>query len=131
MNNYYLSLGADHPDYQGYVRITAPTRDDARQLMEAHHGHDWTGCFETFDELDSHQRVQRDYLIFDHLTGEALAWTCHICKEKRPDSKIEVTQRTLLEADNAPVYNVRYCIDNDECQNCIDAFIEQQRGVLN
>ncbi|WP_139117819.1 hypothetical protein, partial [Endozoicomonas atrinae] len=126
MNNYYLSLGADHPDYPGYVRITAPTRDDARQLMEAHHGHDWTGCFETFDELDTHQRVQRDYLIFDNLTGEALTWTCHICKEKRPDSKIEVTQRTLLEADDAPVNNVRYCIDNDECQHCINAFIEQQ-----
>ncbi|WP_256492590.1 hypothetical protein [Endozoicomonas sp. SCSIO W0465] len=37
----------------------------------------------------------------------------------------------LVPADDAPVYNVRYCIDNDECQNCIDAFIEQQRGGVN
>jgi len=46
-------------------------------------------------------------------------WTCHICKEERPDSFISVLNRDVSEEKKLPpgtlIMNVRYCNDNEEC----------------
>lgn len=46
-------------------------------------------------------------------------WTCHICKEERPDDKISVRRKPLIGANGVPsrtiTENVRYCNDNPDC----------------
>ena len=50
---------------------------------------------------------------------EDLTWTCHICKDRRPDEKISVYKHDRSkEYDMSPgtmVENVRYCNDKLEC----------------
>lgn len=44
-------------------------------------------------------------------------WTCHVCGEKRPDSKISVqkNQRAIPGTNTRVQENVRYCNDKAEC----------------
>ena len=43
-------------------------------------------------------------------------WTCHICKEVRPDDKISViTSPLVIEGRRVGEQNVRYCNDNPVC----------------
>ena len=43
-------------------------------------------------------------------------WTCHICKETRPDNKISVRERILLMGGvNIGQQNIRYCNDRKDC----------------
>ena len=46
-----------------------------------------------------------------------LTWTCHICKEERPDDKISVRTSPLLTADGKEIgsQNIRYCNDKIDC----------------
>jgi hypothetical protein len=45
-----------------------------------------------------------------------LTWTCHICKEERPDRKIAVyTKPLMLGGVRVGTQNIRYCIDKPEC----------------
>ncbi len=45
-----------------------------------------------------------------------LTWTCHICKEERPDAKISVLNKPLMMNGQAVgQQNVRYCNDNPAC----------------
>ena len=48
---------------------------------------------------------------------ENLTWTCHICKEERPDRFISVWahQRTLGDSDVVITENVRFCNDRPAC----------------
>lgn len=51
-------------------------------------------------------------------------WTCHICGEKRPDSKISVQKnvRTMPGTDFEVEENVRYCNDKAECTSAAPQF---------
>lgn len=43
-------------------------------------------------------------------------WTCHICKEERPDDKVSVLSKPLVV--NGRIIgqqNIRYCNDRAEC----------------
>ncbi len=45
-------------------------------------------------------------------------WTCHVCGEKRPDSKISVHSRPwVVDGQTLGQENIRYCNDR---QSCID-----------
>ena len=45
-----------------------------------------------------------------------LWWSCHVCKQMRPDSKISVHRRARTRGRVVIHENVRYCNDNPECQ---------------
>jgi hypothetical protein len=43
-------------------------------------------------------------------------WTCHVCKEERPDAAISVLSKPGLLAGRFPfTENVRYCNDRPAC----------------
>jgi hypothetical protein len=48
-----------------------------------------------------------------------ITWTCHICKEERPDDKIGVFSTDLSSEYGFPLgtltQNVRYCVDDPTC----------------
>ena len=48
-----------------------------------------------------------------------MMWTCHICKEERPDAVISVRRKPLVGVNGVPSRiiseNVRYCNDKPEC----------------
>jgi hypothetical protein len=49
-----------------------------------------------------------------------LTWTCHVCKDERPDSVISVMSfDVVISKPGAPAFsvtqNVRYCNDRPEC----------------
>ena len=47
---------------------------------------------------------------------ENLSWTCHICKEKRPDASISVRSTPLIiNGMECGSQNVRYCNDKQSC----------------
>ena len=47
---------------------------------------------------------------------ENLSWTCHVCKETRPDDKISVkTSPIVVNGVEIGQQNVRYCNDRQEC----------------
>lgn len=50
---------------------------------------------------------------------DALTWTCHICKENRPDAKISVLKKTVeklsSQVGGIVTENIRYCNDRSEC----------------
>jgi len=52
-------------------------------------------------------------MVFDPQT---LTWTCHVCREERPDAQISVLS-TPVEFPNGVVatQNVRYCNDRPAC----------------
>jgi len=56
--------------------------------------------------------------------GQELTWTCHICGQERPDSKISVEKhRVRMPGTNMRVEeNVRYCNDKAECANAAPTF---------
>ena len=44
-------------------------------------------------------------------------WTCHVCKEERPDRFISVFKRAGLIANRFPfTENIRYCNDRESCR---------------
>lgn len=46
---------------------------------------------------------------------EELTWTCHICKEERPDSKISVYTRNRTMGPVEFQENIRHCNDKSSC----------------
>lgn len=46
-------------------------------------------------------------------------WTCHICKEDRPDNRISVHRKPMIGLNGVPSRviseNVRHCNDNPDC----------------
>lgn len=48
-----------------------------------------------------------------------MMWTCHICKEERPDAQISVRKKPLVGHNGVPSRsiseNTRYCNDNPVC----------------
>ena len=52
---------------------------------------------------------------------EAVTWTCHICKEERPDEKIAVRKKPVIGLNGIPSRifseNVRYCVDKPSCSD--------------
>jgi len=45
-----------------------------------------------------------------------LTWTCHVCKEERPDDKISVLSKPLkINGQAVGTQNIRYCNDNPDC----------------
>lgn len=45
-----------------------------------------------------------------------ITWTCHICKEERPDDKISVITKPLfINGSAVGEQNIRYCNDRPEC----------------
>lgn len=57
---------------------------------------------------------------------KALTWTCHICNENRPDSKISVLTKTVealsSSAGGTVTENIRYCNDRPECFEAAKTF---------
>lgn len=51
-----------------------------------------------------------------------LTWTCHVCSDERPDSKISVSVNKRKIGDVPITENVRYCNDRQEC-------VEAAKGV--
>ena len=46
-----------------------------------------------------------------------ITWTCHVCGERRPDSKISVAKHRLITDTGIEMgQNVRYCNDNPACE---------------
>lgn len=59
---------------------------------------------------------------------ENLTWTCHICKEERPDANISVFKKPLeINGQVMGEQNIRYCNDKSEClEGCKDfSFIKE------
>lgn len=50
--------------------------------------------------------------------GELLYWTCHVCGEMRPDSKISVETKTvpIKGTESTIEQNIRYCNDRPKCK---------------
>ena len=46
---------------------------------------------------------------------EELTWTCHVCKEERPDNKISVLKKPLEIGGFTGSENIRYCNDRQAC----------------
>lgn len=47
---------------------------------------------------------------------DKLTWTCHICKEERPDAQIAVMKHPLIiNGQQVAEQNVRYCSDRPAC----------------
>jgi hypothetical protein len=47
---------------------------------------------------------------------ENVTWTCHICKEERPDSQISVMKKPLIvNGMKMGEQNIRYCNDKASC----------------
>ena len=45
-----------------------------------------------------------------------ITWTCHICKNERPDNLIGVHRKPLIFNDmEMGEQNIRYCLDNPTC----------------
>jgi len=44
-----------------------------------------------------------------------LTWTCHICREERPDARISVWTKPLGLPGVEGTQNIRYCNDRQEC----------------
>lgn len=45
-----------------------------------------------------------------------ISWTCHVCKDERPDHLISVCKsKVALEGGIVVDQNVRYCNDRKEC----------------
>jgi hypothetical protein len=47
-----------------------------------------------------------------------LTWTCHFCKDERPDDKISVAHRPVMGMEDyfpRAQWNLRYCNDRPEC----------------
>lgn len=44
-----------------------------------------------------------------------ITWTCHICGDERPDSKISVHSRTTVHGNVPITENIRYCNDRLSC----------------
>ena len=45
-----------------------------------------------------------------------IEWTCHICKETRPDAKISVhTKPLIVNGKRVGDMNIRYCNDKESC----------------
>lgn len=43
-------------------------------------------------------------------------WTCHICKERRPDNRISViTKPLIINRQAVGEQNIRYCNDKADC----------------
>lgn len=57
-------------------------------------------------------------------------WTCHVCKEERPDRFISVLTRHGTIAGRFPVTeNVRYCSDRQSCRwGAADVHFLPQKG---
>jgi hypothetical protein len=55
-----------------------------------------------------------------------LTWTCHICKEKRPDAFISVVSKDTSAQFELPPgtmkQNVRYCNDRTDCAEKADNY---------
>ena len=50
-------------------------------------------------------------------------WTCHICKEERPDDKISVLSKPMvISGQVVGAQNVRYCNDKPECRQKVQDF---------
>ena len=61
-------------------------------------------------------------------------WTCHICKELRPDDKISVFSKPflILKGQIIGSQNIRYCNDKESCKNVakdFSFFPTRQRGL--
>lgn len=57
---------------------------------------------------------------------DAGTWTCHICKDERPDTFISVHRKPLVGANGVPSRviseNVRYCNDRPSCKQAAKTF---------
>jgi hypothetical protein len=42
-------------------------------------------------------------------------WTCHVCKDERPDAQISVMKHATMIRGIEVQQNVRYCNDRPEC----------------
>ncbi len=58
-----------------------------------------------------------------------ISWTCHICKEERPDKNISVYQSPLIvNGVEIGKQNVRYCNDNIDCTEKAKTFSFMEKG---
>ena len=57
-----------------------------------------------------------------------LTWTCHICKEERPDDKISVMKKSLGIPGVEATENIRYCNDRKECIDGAKGFSFRKKG---
>lgn len=51
-----------------------------------------------------------------------ITWTCHICREERPDNKISVRSKPVIVLGVEIGQNIRYCNDRPECKKGTDWF---------
>lgn len=66
------------------------------------------------------KKAERQAKLFEIKSPDilgALTWTCHICKEARPDRYISVVTKPFKFPDSEVTIteNVRYCNDRSEC----------------
>ena len=64
MTNFYFTFGCGHDGFPGYVTVTAPDADTARDAMFEKYGAKWCRqcfCLEDIHEMD---RVLRDTLVW-------------------------------------------------------------------
>ena len=59
--------------------------------------------------------------MFD--TFDILTWSCHICKEERPDELIGVYKKPLvINGQIMGEQNIRYCLDKPSCLEGAEKF---------
>ena len=52
-----------------------------------------------------------------------MEWTCHICKEVRPDECISVCVKSLImNGQQLGEQNIRYCNDKESCIKGVEEF---------
>lgn len=58
----------------------------------------------------------------DHKESQEMSWTCHVCKQIRPDKAISVFHRTENIGGVDIETNIRYCNDNNDCSEKVKTF---------
>lgn len=61
---FYFTFGTGHMGYPGYVRVTAPDADKARDTMVRHYGLKWCGQYPSLHFIDHADRQLQDTLVW-------------------------------------------------------------------
>ncbi len=69
---------------------------------------------------DNHKRDNQ--VAFSFKVNPFSTWSCHVCREERPDRFISVLTKAKIVAGALFQENVRYCNDRPECREGAEDF---------
>lgn len=62
--NFYFTFGHGHIGFPGYVKITAPDFDKARETMVKHYGQKWCEQLDSLSAVHPQDRYLQDTLVW-------------------------------------------------------------------